>query len=122
MLTVILLLENSKPKDRQPKIFFTETFNETLDKLNVLLTKNKMETPIQILSEVDKDVHYTPRQLNAVKEMAFRFASLVLQNLPAEDIRYCMFNECQANLFLNELVPGRDEKYDQDNNKTITEQ
>jgi hypothetical protein len=84
-----------------------------------------METPIQILSEVDKDVHYTPRQLNAVKEMAFRFATKVLVkylNESDSDTINLDMDETHANGVINEMVPGRDEKYDQDNNKTITEQ
>jgi len=74
-----------------------------------------MEKPIQILHDINKELHYDPRQLDAIKEMAYRFAEQVLQNVPVyEDIRYTRFDEQESKDFLNELVPGRGETYKAD--------
>jgi hypothetical protein len=71
-----------------------------------------MEKPIQILHDINPSLHYDPRQLDAIKEMAYRFAEQVLKEVDYHDTP--MFDERDAKEFLDELAPGRGETYKPD--------
>lgn len=134
-------------KIKNTYVFFSETPAETEKILNCLLNYDKIKkmadpehsgynsvdkvwfddikqntmNPIKILHDVDKDVHYQPRQLNAIKEMAFRFAAMVLQaytnDKETPDEAYGLTIE-QSDKYVTKMAPGRDEQYDATTNAT----